>query len=184
MEKNYFLVIGVIIVVLAAAVGIWYGVSPSSFKAIISPGTAGTVSGTENVPAAANGFATRQEAPENVVVPEPGSGENSGVAVPKTSVQAAPGVSAKLRTFEISANGGKYVPSTIIVNVGDTVHVNFKAEDNAYDIVFPDYGLSQTAKRGETKIIEFQANVDGQFAFYCKNACPKGEMKGTLIVAK
>ena len=130
-------------------------------------------------------FPTRQEAPKNITVPEPGSTPSkSDVAVPKTSVSAAPGVEdKKLRTFEITAISGKYSPSTIIVRVGDTVHIDFKAEDDTYDIVFPDYGLRQQAKKGETKIVEFGATTDGQFTFYCENACPGGKMTGTLIIS-
>jgi len=178
--KLYF-IIG--IVILAVVVGIaWYKISPTSMKSIFSPKQAEK---GEGLPADTTGgiFPTRQEAPKDVVVPEPEStGQKDDVAIPKTSVPAAPGVEAKLRTFEITATAGKYSPSTIIVRIGDTVHIDFKAIDDTYDIVFPDYGLRQLAKKGETKIIEFQANTDGQFAFYCENACPKGKMTGVLII--
>jgi len=179
--KLYF-IIGIVILAVVVEIA-WYKISPSSMKSIFSPKQAEE---REGLPAEATKggiFPTRQEVPKDVVVPEPEStGQKDDVAIPKTSVPAAPGVEAKLRTFEITATAGKYSPSTIIVRIGDTVHIDFKAIDDTYDIVFPDYGLRQLAKKGETKIIEFQATTDGQFAFYCENACPKGKMTGVLII--
>ncbi len=183
MEKKYLFIIAFVVLLTITGVA-WYKAAPDSFKAVFSSKEI-KENLPENTENAQNGaFPTRQEAPESAVVPEPGqANQDSEVAIPQASTPAAPGIEDKrLRSFDISAKEGKYTPSTIIVNIGDTVHINFRAEDDAYDIVFPDYGLKQTAKQGETKVIEFQAVIDGQFAFYCENACPKGEMEGILIV--
>lgn len=175
MDKKRLIIVALVILIVAVGV-VWHKMSPSPITSV-SPGKTDEQSQNAVSP-------TRKEAPKNIVVPEPNStGQEADVAVPKSSVPAAPGVEAKLRTFEIIAANGKYNPSTVIVQVGDTVHINFKADDDVYDIVFPDYGLRQYAKKGETKIIEFSATIDGQFVFYCENSCPKGKMQGTLIVA-
>lgn len=96
------------------------------------------------------------------------TGTPPDVAIPKVVIPAAPGVAAQFRTFDISAKGGLFAPSTVIVNEGDTVHVNFTAVDKAYDITIPDFGLKQTAAKGETKVLEFQANKSGKFVYYCE----------------
>lgn len=181
MEKKYLLIIGIIVLAVIIAGAVWYKISPDSFKSVFSPAIIGEPKSETTDINKNSAFPTRKEVPANVSVPEPGSnGANADVAVPKSSIPAAPGLEdKKLRTFDIVASGGKYSPSTIIVNIGDTVHVNFKAEDNVYDIFFPDYGLYQQAKQGETRIVEFGATTDGQFSFYCENACPRGKMTGT-----
>lgn len=182
MESRRWIIIGVVVLVVVV-VAVWLvqkqgGIQlprPASTQAPAAGGTAG------------GGVApTRREAPSNVTVPEPGATASGEVAVPTISVQAAPGgtTDSKFRSFDISASSGKYNPSTIIVRRGDIVHINFKAQDGTYDIMFPDYGLWQQAKSGETKIIEFQAVTDGEFTFRCDKSCPKGAMSGTLIVAK
>lgn len=128
--------------------------------------------------------ATRAEVPKNIKIPEMGEQAETGVAVPVSVTDAAPGVSAKLRTFNIKAENGLFDPSTIIVKIGDTVHVNFTAVGKTYDITFPDYGMKQTAKAGETKILEFQAVSEGKFTYYC-DSCGGIDSKsiGYMIIA-
>jgi plastocyanin len=123
--------------------------------------------------------------PENVKVPEKGESVPEGVAAPEVVTEAAPGVSAKFRSFDIKAENNKFNPSTVIVRLGDTVHINFTAQDKDYDITFPDYGMKQTAKKGETKILEFQALIPGKFTFYCE-LCGglNSTAKGYIIVSE
>jgi len=180
-NKKFILVAGIIVVI---AILVFYGIKTGWWKKL-----GVSVPNVNSVPAAGSStsvFPTRQEAPKGITIPEPNSKpQNSDIAVPQSSGPAAPGVTERqIRTFNISAQNGQYVPSEIIVGEGDSVVINFKAEDGTYDIVFsPDYyNLKQTAKKGETKIVAFQAIINGQFKFYCQSACPKGKMEGTLIV--
>ncbi|MFA5051383.1 MAG: cupredoxin domain-containing protein [Patescibacteria group bacterium] len=127
---------------------------------------------------------TREEVPENIVVPELGEKPTSEkIAVPETVVDAAPGVESKFRRFEIRAEKNTYIPSEIIVNQGDIVHIDFTAIDKTYDITFPDYGMDQTANLGETKILEFGAGTSGKFLYYCE-LCGgiEGKVQGHIIV--
>lgn len=181
MESRNWIIVSIVALVLVVAV-VWY------VKRQTGPG-AGAPAGEAQPTAAPSGegvLPTRREAPENVVVPEPGATPQGEVAVPSISTLAAPGGTAdtKFRSFDVSASAGKYNPSTIIVRRGDIVHINFQAGDGTYDIMFPDFGLWQQASLGETKVVEFQAVTDGEFTFFCSKACPKGPMSGTLIVAK
>lgn len=131
----------------------------------------------------------RQEVPVNVKVPEVNTvlseAEKKVIAVPTVVVPAAPGATAQLRNFNIFAEGGKFIPSQIIANVGDTVHINFTAVDKGYDIVFPSYNMMQVAQKGETKILEFQALEDGSFLYYC-DSCggPNSATAGKIIIVK
>lgn len=111
---------------------------------------------------------TREEVPSNVKVPELNDEASPDVAQPTVVSPAAPGVESRYRSFNISADRNKFNPSTIIVNTGDTVHINFTAVDKTYDFTIPDYGLKQTATGGQTKVVEFQALNDGKYTFYCE----------------
>jgi plastocyanin len=123
-----------------------------------------------NVGTGGTGSLTKSAVPAGTVVPGVGATSTpKNVAVPQVVTPAAPGVSAQLRVFNISADKDAFAPSTVIANEGDTVHINFTAVDKTYDITFPDYGMKQTAAAGETKILEFQATSPGKFAYYCES---------------
>jgi len=129
----------------------------------------------------------RAEVPKDIVVPElttkPQELKDKEIVIPTVVVAAAPGVESKFRSFSISADKNFYNPSKIIARVGDTVHINFTAVDKDYDIVFPNYRMSQVAKKGQTKILEFQAQQEGDFLYYCQ-ACggPNSQTVGHIII--
>ncbi len=138
---------------------------------------------TENMPETQESL-TKMEVPEDITVPElEDQLENKEIAVPLTVSKAGPQTEAMFRRFEISAEKDKYTPSEVIVNEGDTVHIDFTVIDKEYDITFPDYGMKQTAKPGEKKILEFQALTSGKFLYYC-DLCGgiEGKTKGYIIV--
>lgn len=129
----------------------------------------------------------RAEVPTDVVVPgmaaqltaeQAAEIKQKEIAVPLVVAPAAPGAVSQFRNFQINAVGGVFTPSKIIVNKGDTVHLNFTAVDGDYDLFFPSYNMSQRAKQGQSKILEFQATSDGDFIYYCA-ACG-GPDKGPL----
>ena len=131
----------------------------------------------------------RQEVPSYVEVPGVDTilteAEKKVIALPTIVVPAAPGTTAQLFNFNITAEGGKFIPSQIIANVGDTVHINFTAVDKGYDIVFPSYNMMQVAQQGETKILEFQALEDGSFLYYCESCGgPNSAAVGKIIIVK
>lgn len=131
----------------------------------------------------------KEDVPQNIIVPdmntELSEEEKKEVALPTVVVEAAPGSDAKFRDFNISAENDTFTPKKIIANVGDTVHVDFTAVDKDYDIVFPSYDMMQTAKKGQTKILEFQALQEGSFTYYC-SACggPTSGPNGSFIIVQ
>ncbi len=146
--------------------------------------------GEEVIPSiTGNGDKYREEVPGDVKVPGMNEtltdAEKEVIAVPSIVTPAAPGASASFRSFSISGDGGKFVPAEIIARLNDIVHVNFTAVDKDYDIVFPSYGMRQSAKKGETKILEFQAVSEGSYTYYC-DSCggANSPAKGKIIVVK
>ena len=169
-QKNTLTLIAIIAIIVALGVVIW-GVLNTFKKEKGGETPAEVVS------------PTREEVPEDIVVPELGAEVEEEVAVPQTVTEAAPGAEAKFRRFEIKAENNLYTPSTIIVNKGDLIDINFTAVDNKYDFVLPDYGMKQVAEAGETKTIAFQAVNEGKFLFYSDlYGGFEGEMKGYIII--
>lgn len=175
-NKNKVLILGAVIAAVVLVV-IYYLAQPS-----------GRYSASNKTPVqtAPPVSTTKLPVPENTKVP--GAGEtqvDKSIAIPVSVIQSAPGASTKLRTFKISAANNAFDPATVIVNVGDTVHINFTAVDKTYDITVPDYGLKQTAQKGETKILEFQALSEGKFLYYC-DLCggEKSATKGYIVISK
>jgi len=156
------------------------------------------IEGTSNTPvtpaaapagAGAENDKFQAEVPANIVVPDTNTKltetQKKEIALPTVVVPAAPGVSSQFRNFEIKAEGGAFVPTKVIAHVGDTVQINFTAVDGNYDIVFPSYNMSQTASKGETKILGFQAVKEGSFTYYCSSCGgPDKGPKGNIIIAK
>lgn len=166
-RKKLYIIITLIIVVLAIGIGILVGT-------ITKPTTPETTS-------------TRAEVSSHIVVPDQNTNATSvskDVAIPTVSIAAAPGVSAQLRTFTITANKNIFTPSTVIAYTGDTIHINFTAVDATYDISFPDYNMKQTSHKGQTTVLEFQAQAVGDFTYYC-DLCGglTSSARGHIIIA-
>lgn len=170
MEKSSkVIVISGIVILFALFVA--YGLYTRSDQKAVENGISNQINSVESSALERQGptpTVTQAPVPKNIKVTEPGDKITAGIAVPITVQPAAPGVSAKFRAFNIKAEKNKFDPSTVIVKVGDTVHINFTAVDKTYDFVLPDYGMIQTAGPGETRIVEFQALTQGKYIYYCK----------------
>jgi len=170
--KKILQIAGIVVLALALVFGVIYAVSISRERAAEQAKT-GQQPGT------------RGNIPEGAEVPELGATpEDSSVAVPVSVTDAAKGAGgSQLRVFLVKAEAGKFTPSTITVYKDDTVHVDFTAVDKEYDITVPDYGLQRTAKKGETVPLEFRAEQEGQFAYYCDSCGGTASgTEGRLIV--
>ncbi|MHB8842878.1 MAG: cupredoxin domain-containing protein, partial [Candidatus Aquicultor sp.] len=95
-----------------------------------------------------------------------------------------PGSLSSTLSFNIKAEGGKFIPSKIIGRSGDTMIINFTAVDNNYSIVFPSYNMRQVAKKGETKMLGFHTSETGSFTYYCDICGANTTATGTIIVTK
>jgi len=129
----------------------------------------------------------KAEVPVDIVVPEISTElseeQKKDIAIPTVVVPAAPGASSKFRNFKIVAEKDLFLPNKVIVNSGDTVHIDFTAVDKSYDIIFPGYNMMQSAKAGETKVLEFQALRNGDFTYYCPSCGgPESGPTGHIII--
>lgn len=182
-EQKKLLLIGGIIVVMLVLVGVLAS-KRNNNNAPVQPATGGTSAAVPTPSDSGTRAPLTSSEIQNITVPQVGATPTgTAVAVPVSQTEAAPGVSAQLRKFQIKADNNAFDPSTVIVNKGDTVSIAFTAVDKAYDITIPDYGLKQTAQKGETKTLEFQAVTDGKFVFYC-DLCggASSSVKGSLVV--
>ncbi len=130
---------------------------------------------------------TRRAVPEGTTVPGMNSEVNDpNIAKPEYVTSSGSGSSSDLRIFPtVKADKGIFAPSELIVREGDDVQFYLEAIDKDYDITIPDYGIKQTAKKGEKKILHFQAGTEGKFLFYC-DSCGgvDSETKGYLVVVR
>jgi heme/copper-type cytochrome/quinol oxidase subunit 2 len=179
--KNRIVLTAVVIVVIVVVVALFVFVGMRKGNA---PGaTVGNTAVTASSSAAAS--ATHLPAPANVIVPEAGAqNAPAGVAVPQVEAPAAPGVSSKYRSFDIIVQNNEFMPSTVAVNLGDTVNLQIGAVGGDYDFTQPDLGFKVALPAGEDKNIQFAAITAGKFVFYCSSCGgPAKGPVGYIIVA-
>lgn len=179
MNKKEIIIIAVAVLIVALGGGIYYWSSKHS-GGLFGGNSSSTTSGISS-------STTMQPITSNVTVPDQNaSSVPAGVAAPAIVASGSPSGTTKYRSFDIKISGGAYTPSTVIVNTGDTVHINLTAVDAAYDFTQPDMGLSLAIPKGSTKVVQFDANTAGKLTFYCKSC--GGPMKGPTgyieVVAK
>lgn len=180
--KNGWIVIAVVILIIL--IGIWAFNQPRDEREEAEQEEGGEIAQEDSI----ESDPFQDALPDNIVVPdidmELTEEEAKIIAIPNVVSAAAPGVEAKFRSFDVVGEGGRFVPSNIIVNKGDTVHINFTAVDRDYDIQFPSYGMKQFAKIGQTKILEFQAVTAGNFIYYCESCGGiDSTARGNIIVS-
>ena len=165
----YILAAGLVVIIVIAAVAFLSFGNPQSNTA---PEQTQNGTGTNVV--------TREAPPSNVVVPDTGTTNvPTGVAVPESVSPSQTGSSQDLRTFAIQANAGAFIPDTVIMKKGDTVHINITAVDRDYDFTQPDYGANGIKiPKGTTKAIDFDGTAPGKFMFYCSSC--GGPTKGPV----
>ncbi len=194
-QKQIKIIVGVaVVVVVGALLAIgsnqgWFGAKSVTPEANISTTTTSNVNtpGTDvfrpeqkdALPTVEGG--TRVVADETIKTPEVGASSTpKDVAVPTNVLETGP---SAFRQFEMKGEGGKYTPSTLVVNEGDVIDINFTAVDAKYNVFFPDFGVYRTIEKGASMKIQFQGYPFGKYGFYCKDICGK-EVTGTLIVNK
>ncbi len=89
-----------------------------------------------------------------------------------------------VKSFDMMAKKWEFVPSTIIVNKGDTVKLSIASADVTHGFALREFGVSANLVAGKIVEIEFIASKKGTFDFFCSVFCGSGHgsMKGTLVV--
>lgn len=172
MNKKQIILIAVAVVVVAAlGVGIYYWVGHKTG----STGTTGSTTGT-GTPSSTTLAPLPSDGASLSVPGQNASSVPAGVAAPSIVAPGGPSGGTSYRAFGITISASAFTPNTVIVNQGDTVHINLTALDDTYDFTQPDMGLSLTVPKGETKLVQFDANTSGKLTFYCKSC--GGPLKG------
>lgn len=166
----------VAILIVGLLIG-WYVARRSPSTGTIPTGTQNQGQGTSS---------THSELDGDIRVPEAGETVSGDVAVPLAVVDAAPGVDAKRRTFEVTLDGSSFSPAQVIVYAGDTTSIRFKTTAGTCAFSQPDLGLSSNFTTDKEQLIEItpDRSMSGKFAFFCTNlGGPEGGPIGYLVVA-
>ena len=105
---------------------------------------------------------------------------------PKLEAPASsnPALDTKIKFFDLRATKDGFIPSSITVNSGDSVRIDFTAVDGDYDLDFPYLGAYfRVVQKGVTDRLPFDTSLSGTFSFRCRDYCPQGkQIEGKLIV--
>jgi len=88
------------------------------------------------------------------------------------------------KEFNIIASNWNFLPNIMEVNLGDNVVLHVKSVEGNHGIALFDFNVNEHLTQGETIDIEFLANKQGTFNFFCNVPCGSGHggMGGQLIV--
>lgn len=89
-----------------------------------------------------------------------------------------------LKTFTVEGSNFAFSQSAINVKKGDVVKIVFKVSQGMHDLVVDGYDVStRVINAGETDTIEFTADREGTFEYYCSLSNHRAlGMKGELTV--
>ena len=88
------------------------------------------------------------------------------------------------KEFKIKAKQFSFEPSVIEVNKGDKVRLTVESLDVPHGFSILEYGINERLDPGKEVRIEFTADKQGTFTFFCSVFCGSGHtgMKGKIIV--
>ena len=91
---------------------------------------------------------------------------------------------AGIKEFKITARQFAFEPSTIEVNKGDKVKLIVTSIDVPHGFAISEYKINKMLEPNKPVAIEFTADKQGTFPFFCSIICGTGHisMKGELIV--
>ncbi|HLD28475.1 MAG TPA: plastocyanin/azurin family copper-binding protein [Patescibacteria group bacterium] len=89
-----------------------------------------------------------------------------------------------VKVFDISGRNFVFSMEEIIVNVGDTVRINFTSESGFHDWVVDKFNAATNqVNTGDSTSVEFVADTAGVFEYYCSVGNHRAQgMFGQLIV--
>lgn len=88
------------------------------------------------------------------------------------------------RIIEVIAKNWSFSPNPIRVKQGEKVRLNIASLDIEHGFNLSAFGINESIKPGEVTTVEFVADKQGEFEFYCSVPCGEGhyDMGGMLIV--
>lgn len=109
---------------------------------------------------------------------KPGPSQNSGITA--STVPSGP-----VKTISVSAKEFAYTPSTITVNKGDTVTINFTNNGTtAHNLTITELGVAtKSIGPGESDSVTFTPSASGSYKFFCSIDSHRSlGLEGTLEV--
>ena len=91
----------------------------------------------------------------------------------------------ELKEFYVEAFQFGYDPEIIEVNKGDLVRIIANSRDVSHSLTLPEFKVNLfLTPKNDPQIIEFIADKEGSFSFYCNKPCGSGHgrMRGQFIV--
>ena len=111
------------------------------------------------------------------------TGTGTLTPLPKPPLTEPSRVMSGLKIFEIAASVNGFVPSTLVVSVGDRVQLDVIAAGERFDIGIPGLNSYLDIPAGEQRSIGFEVTTPGEYKFSCRGYCPNGkEISGMVIV--
>lgn len=166
MTRKQIVIVAVFVVFVAG--GIFWGVSRRSDT---------STTGRENTGTSQSVSLSSPYTPE---VPSGATLTEPKTVGPATSVA---GSTSKARFFDMKATKNGFVPSSLTVNAGDTVYIEFSAVDEIYDLDIPYLGVYFSAvQEGTSRRLPFDTPQSGTFLFSCRDFCPGKTIQGSLVV--
>ena len=100
------------------------------------------------------------------------------IFISKGSFFTGNAVKEEVKEFTIKAFRFGYSPDVIEINRGDNVKIIIENTDTLHGIRIPDLEIKGN------DVVEFTADKQGEFDWYCNNMCGEGhmQMRGKLIV--
>lgn len=88
------------------------------------------------------------------------------------------------KEIAVIAKQWEFIPDPIKVNKGDIVILKITTPDVAHGFRLSEYGINERISPGEEVIVQFVADKEGEFEFFCNVPCGRGHggMRGTLVV--
>lgn len=101
----------------------------------------------------------------------------------KPQYEPPPSAPAEASAVEITmqAKMMEFLPSEVKVNKGEKVKLIITSQDVTHRFIMPGYDINKELKQGEDVIVEFTADKEGTFTFYC-DVPGHEKMRGKLIV--
>ena len=90
----------------------------------------------------------------------------------------------QVKEFSVTAKMFEFIPNEIVVNKGDHVILHIKSIDVVHGFAIVAYDINEQLNPGEEVKVEFVADKEGEFGFFCSVPCGSGHtgMQGKLIV--
>ena len=88
------------------------------------------------------------------------------------------------REITVTARKFEFSPKTITVRKGESIKLVVTSEDVDHGFSLPAFGVRETIKAKQSKVIEFTPDREGKFEFACSVFCGDGheDMTGEMIV--